>query len=58
LASWLAASFGRVTPPPPGVVRVPKILHKNAYALKKWKFTQIDETKLEQTHPRADNRFP
>jgi hypothetical protein len=38
-------------PPPQGIAHIPKILHKNACALRKQKLTQLDENELEQTHP-------
>jgi hypothetical protein len=56
LASCLTASSGRV--PPRSATRIPKILHKNTYALKKQKLTQLDECELEQTHPGAVEPFP
>jgi hypothetical protein len=43
---------------PQSTVRIPKTLHKNAYALKNLKFTQSDGNELEQTHPEADDPFP
>jgi hypothetical protein len=48
----------RQTDPPWGAVRIPKILHKNVYTLKKQKLTQSDENELEQTHLEADDPFP
>jgi hypothetical protein len=38
-----------------GATRIPKILHKNAHALRKQKLTQSDENELKQTHPGADD---
>jgi hypothetical protein len=39
-------------------VRIPKILHKNTYVVKKWKLTQLYENELEKTHPWVDDPFP
>jgi hypothetical protein len=44
--------------PPWGVARIPKILHKDTYKLKKWELILSDKNKLEQTHPRVDDPFP
>jgi hypothetical protein len=37
---------------------IPKILHKNAYTLRKQKLTQLEENKLEQTHLGAEDPSP
>jgi hypothetical protein len=44
--------------PPQGTARIIKILHKNAYALKRQKLTQSDENELEQTHLGVDDPLP
>jgi hypothetical protein len=44
--------------PSQGIVHTMKTLHKNAYVLKKQKWTQSDENKLEQTLPGAHDPFP
>jgi hypothetical protein len=57
LASCLTTSSSKVTPPQ-GTARIIKILHKNAYALKRQKLTQSDENELEQTHLGVDDPLP
>jgi hypothetical protein len=44
--------------PPRGAACIPKILHKNAYALRKQKLTQSDKNKLELLHPGTDDPSP
>jgi hypothetical protein len=44
--------------PPWGAACIPKILHKNAYALRKQKLTQSDKNKLELLHPGTDDPSP
>jgi hypothetical protein len=44
--------------PPRGDACIPRILHKNAYALRKQKLARSDENECEQTYPWGDDPSP